>query len=302
MQRQKTLAETVCCSGRGLHSGAQVRLTLQPAPAGSGVVFVRTDLGGREILAQPSSVKSIYRATTLGRGGDRVSTVEHLLAALYALAVDNVRVELDGPEVPVLDGSAAPFVEILQSAGLTEQSAPRARLRVLKAFELVDGKCRIAIAPACDLEIRYAIDFEHPVIRRQELHLGPLTAACFEREIAWARTFGFLDEVAALREAGLALGGDLDNTVVLSDDRVITPDGTRSPDEFVRHKVLDLLGDLALLGARLEGAIEVERGGHSMHQRLVQALLTRPGVAEWIGVPARSPAAVAAEPVAAAAR
>lgn len=280
---QQTLAEKVTCRGKGLHSGAVVALTLRPARANTGVVFVRTDLDGAEIPAVPSSVRSMYRATALGRGDARVTTVEHLLAALYALGVDNVRVELDGPEVPVLDGSAAPFVGLIRQAGLFRQREPRARLRILERVEVVEGERRISVQPADCFRIHYAIDFTHPAIRRQEIAVESVTAASFEREVARARTFGFLDEVGALRKAGFGLGGDLDNTVVLDSDRVINPTGLRFRDEFVRHKTLDLIGDLALLGVGLEGEVRVERGGHALHQRLVSAILTQPRASEWLG-------------------
>jgi UDP-3-O-[3-hydroxymyristoyl] N-acetylglucosamine deacetylase len=280
---QQTLAEKVTCSGKGLHSGANVALTLRPGRANTGVVFVRTDLDGAEIPAIPSSVRSIYRATTLGRGTASVATVEHLLAALYALEVDNVRVELDGPEVPVLDGSAAPFVGLIRQAGLFRQHEARPRLRILERVEVVDGPRRIAVEPCDRFTLHYAIDFAHPAIRRQEICVSSVDAGSFERELAHARTFGFLDEVAALREAGLGLGGDLDNTVVLDADHVINPTGLRLPDEFVRHKAIDLIGDLALLGVALEGRVSVERGGHALHQRLVSAILTQPQASEWLG-------------------
>lgn len=283
MYDQQTLAEKITCSGKGLHSGAEVVLTLRPGRADSGVVFVRTDLDGAEIPATPASVRSMYRATTLGRGDATVATVEHLLAALYALRVDNVRVELDGPEVPVLDGSAEPFVQLIRRAGLFEQGVARPRLRILEPVEVVDGDRRIRAEPADRFRVHYVIDFDHPAIRRQELGLAAVTADSFARELARARTFGFLDEVAALREAGLGLGGDLDNTVVLDHERVINPTGLRFADEFVRHKALDLIGDLALLGVELEGAVCVERGGHALHQRLVSAILTQPQASEWLG-------------------
>jgi len=283
LRSQQTLAEKVTCSGKGLHSGANVALTLRPGRANSGVVFVRTDLGGVEIPATPGSVCSMYRATTLGRDDVAVATVEHLLGALSALGVDNVRVEVDGPEIPVLDGSAAPFVQLVRAAGVFRQGELRPRLRIRERVEVVDGDRRISVEPCDGFAIHYAIEFEHPAIRRQEFALSSLTAESFERELASARTFGFLDEVAALREVGLGRGGDLDNTVVLDATRVINPDGLRFPDEFVRHKVLDLVGDLALLGVAIEGRVRVERGGHALHQRLVAGILERPSASEWIG-------------------
>ena len=189
----------------------------------------------------------------------------------------------DKARARVLDGSAAPFVELIRQAGLFRQSAARPRLRILESVEVVDGERRIKVEPAARFTIHYAIDFAHPAIRRQEISVSAVDAVSFERELARARTFGFLDEVAALREAGLGLGGDLDNTVVLDADRVINPTGLRFPDEFVRHKAVDLIGDLALLGVALEGRVSVERGGHALHQRLVSAILTQPQASEWLG-------------------
>jgi UDP-3-O-[3-hydroxymyristoyl] N-acetylglucosamine deacetylase len=274
---QYTIAEKVSCTGIGLHSGAPAELTLLPARAGTGIVFVRRDVGRpAEIPARPAFVTSTANATTLGRGGHSVTTVEHLLAAFYALGVDNARVELDGPEVPVMDGSAASFVYLLRSAGLFEQRPRRPELRLRRAIEVSDGSRRIRIQPAPRLEIRYALDYAHPAIRCQELWLERLDAEIFEREIAGARTFGFLRDVRSLWQAGLGRGGSFDNAVLLDDERVANPDGLRWPDEFVRHKVLDLIGDLALLGVAVRGRIDVERGGHSLHQKLVAEIVRRP--------------------------
>lgn len=280
MQRQQTIAEKVSCTGIGLHSGAPVQLTLLPARAGTGIVVVRSDRGRNvEIPARASSVHSTAFATTLGEGEDTVATVEHLLAALYGLGIDNARVVVEGPEVPVMDGSAASFVYLVQSAGIFVQRAERAVLRFRKPIEVRDGERWIRVEPARDFRISYAIDFEHPAIARQELHLAADDPAVFEHEVAGARTFGFLREVRALWDAGLAKGGSLKNTVVLDDERVVNPEGVRWRDEFVRHKVLDLIGDLALLGTRLQGHVHVERGGHSLHLQLVSAILANP--ASW---------------------
>lgn len=274
---QQTIAEKVSCTGIGLHGGALVQLTLHPARANSGIAFVRTDLPrAPEIPARPSSVRSTRFATTLGRGEARVATVEHLLSAVYALGIDNLRVEIDGPELPVMDGSAAPFVYLIREAGLYRQRSPRRMLRVRRRVEVVDGARRISIEPARAFRVEYAVEFEHPAIGRQELEVDPLTPERFEREIAAARTFGFLREVKALWKAGFARGGSLDNTVLLDDERVVNPGGLRWPDEFVRHKVLDLFGDLALLGVPVCGRVRVERGGHSLHQKLVARLLDTP--------------------------
>lgn len=277
MQRQQTIAEKVSCTGIGLHSGAPVQLTLLPARAGTGIVVVRSDRGRHvEIIARAASVHSTAFATTLGEGEDTVATVEHLLAALYGLGIDNARVVVEGPELPVMDGSAASFVYLVRSAGTFVQREPRTVLRFRKPLEVRDGERWIRIEPARDFRISYAIDFEHPAIARQELELASDDPDLFEREVAGARTFGFLREVRALWDAGLAKGGSLDNTVVLDDRQVVNPEGLRWSDEFVRHKVLDLIGDLALLGTRIQGHVRVERGGHSLHLQLVSAILANP--------------------------
>jgi UDP-3-O-[3-hydroxymyristoyl] N-acetylglucosamine deacetylase len=274
---QRTIAEKISCTGIGLHSGKPVQLTLQPARANSGVVFVRTDLPRAvEVPAVHSAVTSTRLATTLGRGDATVGTVEHLLAALRGLGIDNVRIEVDGPEIPVMDGSAASFVFLLRAAGLFDQGTPRRSLRVLRPVEVRDGDRMMRIEPARDLRVTYSVDFAHPAIGRQQLRNLVIDDESFEQEICRARTFGFLREVEALWRAGLARGGNLDNTVVMDDFRVLNRDGLRWPDEFVRHKVLDLLGDLALLGMPIEGHLVVERGGHALHQRFVRALLESP--------------------------
>lgn len=274
---QRTIAEKVSCTGIGLHGGAPVDLTLHPAHSDAGVVFVRCD-GAEpiEIPAWPGSVVSVDHATTLGRGHTSVGTVEHLMAALYGLGIDNVRVELNGPEVPIMDGSAASFVYLIQSAGVFEQQAPRRVLRVDRPIEIVDGAKRIRVEPARSLRISYGVDFDHPAIGCQRLDDFELTSQSFVADVSRARTFGFLHEVEALWRKGLGQGGSLENTVVLNDTDVMNAHGLRWPDEFVRHKILDLIGDLALLGAPIEGHIQVERGGHALHHRLVAALLASP--------------------------
>jgi UDP-3-O-[3-hydroxymyristoyl] N-acetylglucosamine deacetylase len=296
---QHTIAEKIACTGIGLHSGEPVQLTLRPARAGSGVVFVRTDLPTPvDIPARPDSVTATRYATTLGRGRATVGTVEHLLAAVYSLGIDNLRVEVHGPEIPVMDGSSASFVFLLRAAGLFEQPVPRARLRVQRPIEIRDGERRIRIEPGAGLRISYAIDYVHPAIARQQLTDLVLDADTFERELCRARTFGFLHEVQTLWQNGLARGGNLDNTVVLDEERVLNRDGLRWSDEFVRHKVLDLVGDLALLGLPVEGHVIVERGGHALHQRLLGELLANRQA--WRVVPPTS-ASRAERPVAAAA-
>jgi UDP-3-O-[3-hydroxymyristoyl] N-acetylglucosamine deacetylase len=274
---QRTIAEKISCPGLGLHSGAPVQLTLHPARAGSGIVFVRTDLPRPvEVPANHSAVTSTRLATTLGCGDATVGTVEHLLSALCGLGIDNVRIEVDGPEIPVMDGSAASFVFLIRAAGVFDQGVPRRSLRVSRTLEVRDGDRRIRVEPARGLRVSYSVDFAHPAIGRQQLRDLVIDDESFESEICRARTFGFLREVQALWRSGLARGGNLDNTVVMDDFRVLNRDGLRWSDEFVRHKALDLVGDLALLGIPLEGHVVVERGGHALHQRLVRALLEHP--------------------------
>lgn len=273
---QKTIAEKVTCTGIGLHSGAPVELSLHPARAGTGIVFERIDGAYPiEIPARPGLVASTRYATTVGRGQGTVCTVEHLLAACYGLGIDNLRVEVNGPEIPVMDGSSASFVYLIRQAGIFEQEAPRRVLRVREPIEVRDGAKRIRVEPARGLRISYTVDFAHGAIGRQSVHDLALVNGTFEAEVSRARTFGFLHEVEALWRAGLARGGSLENTVVLDEAGVMNPEGLRWPDEFVRHKVLDLMGDLALLGMPLQGAISVERGGHALHHELVNALAQR---------------------------
>lgn len=273
---QRTIAEKVTCTGVGLHSGAPVELALHPARADHGIVFERTDTAHpTEIPARAECVTSTHYATTVGRGGATIGTVEHLLAACYGLGVDNLRVEVKGPEIPVMDGSAASFVFLLRQAGLFEQDAPRRVLRVREAMEVRDGAKRIRVEPSRHLRISYAVDFAHPTIGRQRMRELTLVNGTFESELSRARTFGFLHEVEAMWRAGLARGGSLENTVVLDEAGVMNPEGLRWPDEFVRHKMLDLMGDLALLGMPLAGHVHVERGGHALHQRLVSELARR---------------------------
>ncbi|MFK7898310.1 MAG: UDP-3-O-acyl-N-acetylglucosamine deacetylase [Myxococcota bacterium] len=281
--QQTTLAETVVCCGLGLHSGKDVELTLRPAAADSGIRFVRGGGEGQSlddagILASPAAVRSTQRATTLGGGsGDEaeIATVEHLLATFYALDIHNVRIEVAGPEVPVTDGSAAPLLEWVRRAGRVSLAERRREIEILSPVEILDGDRLIRIGPNAGgggLRIDYAIDFPHPCIGFQSIGFEELNETVFEREIAGARTFGFANEVESLRAAGLAQGGSFENTIVLDETSVLNPEPLRWPDEFVRHKVLDLVGDLALFGATLHGHVEVVKGGHALHHALVCAL------------------------------
>ncbi len=281
---QRTIAEKISCTGIGLHTGEPVQLTLEPARAGSGVVFVRGDLAHPvEIPARPESVTSTRLATTLGRGDATVSTVEHLLAAIYSLGIDNIRIEVDGPEIPVMDGSSASFVFLLRAAGIFEQPAPRRRLRIRRPLEFRDGDRSIRVEPARSLQVTYSVDYADPAIGRQRLAGLRIDGETFERDISRARTFGFLHEVESLWRSGLARGGNLDNTVVVDNGRVLNADGLRFPDEFVRHKVLDLIGDLALIGMPLEAHVRVEKGGHALHQRLLAEILANPTAWKVVG-------------------
>jgi UDP-3-O-[3-hydroxymyristoyl] N-acetylglucosamine deacetylase len=281
LNQQRTIAEKISCTGLGLHSGVKVELTLRPARINTGVVFVLRDgASSVEIPAQSRFVSSTSHATTLSRAGASVMTVEHILAALHALDVDNVRVEVDGPEIPVMDGSAAPFVYLLRTAGRFDQRMERQTLRIREALEVQDGDRHIRIEPGDGFSVDYSVDFSHPAIGRQEIKGFSLDDVAYERNIARARTFGFLRDVEALWRAGLAKGGNLDNTVVLDDKRVLNDGGLRFRDEFVRHKVLDLIGDLALVGMPIEGHVTACRAGHAMHQRLVRKLLDTPEA--WI--------------------
>jgi len=276
VQWQRTIAAPIECSGTGLHSGAPARVRLVPAPEGAGIAIVR-ELDGRrvEIPARPEFVVSTERATTLALGGVCAATVEHLLAALYGLGIDNLRAELDGPELPALDGSAAPWVELLRRAGLREQAAARRRLVLERELEVREGGRWIRAEPAAGFAVAYAIDYAHPALGRQQLAIECDDPDRFAREIAPARTFGFASELGALREADLARGGSLACAVLVGERGVVNPEGLRFPDELVRHKILDLLGDLALLGVRLRAHVRVERGGHRLHQALVAALEAR---------------------------
>jgi UDP-3-O-[3-hydroxymyristoyl] N-acetylglucosamine deacetylase len=271
MAAQRTLRRSVTCAGIGLHSGHKVTLSLKPAPADSGIRFQRTDLAGSEIPAHVSHLSGRQQLQT-GLVSDQASveTVEHLLAALRSLGVDNVTVELNHPEVPIMDGSAAPWVYLIQDAGIKELTAPRRTIRVLKTIQVQDGDKRIALFPADRFKISYTISFDHPLLRHQQKTLD-LDEQVFMDEIAPARTFGFLKEVEMLRQRGLALGGSLENAIVLGETGVLNP--LRFEDEFVRHKILDVIGDLALVGYPVQGHLVVHRGGHALHTALAAELL-----------------------------
>jgi len=273
MAQQRTVRKAVSIEGAGLHSGSPATVRLMPAPAGSGVVFFRTDLGMMSVPASHRFVQDSSLATTLARGRVSVATVEHLLAALHGLGVDNARIELDGPEVPILDGSALPFVQAIDAVGVVEQSAPRRDIFLQQPTTVRRGDRTILAVPSNEFRISYAIDFQHPAIGYQAVTLC-VDPKVFVSSIAPARTFCLLSDVQTMRASGLARGGSLENAVVVGDDGVMNG-GLRFADEFVRHKVLDLIGDLALLGAGLRAHVIVYKGGHQMHDALVQRIMER---------------------------
>jgi UDP-3-O-[3-hydroxymyristoyl] N-acetylglucosamine deacetylase len=291
MAYRRTLRREVACTGIGLHSGRPVRLRLLPAPAEHGIRFFRTDVGV-EIPATLGHIGGQDHATTLRRDGVSIGTVEHLLAALCGMGVDDVRVELDGPEVPILDGSAAPFVILLHEAGLRPLAVPRLYIRVREVVEVVHGSKSARLVPSDHFEIAYAIGFDHPLLRHQALSLR-VTPRSFTEALAPARTFGFLREVEMLRKSGLALGGSLENAVVIGETGVLN-NKLRFEDEFVRHKMMDAVGDLALLGHPLRGRLEASRAGHALHAAVAQRLLATPGAWELVPASGRVPESAAA--------
>jgi UDP-3-O-[3-hydroxymyristoyl] N-acetylglucosamine deacetylase len=272
MAYRRTLRRAVGCTGIGLHSGKPVRLDLKPASAGQGIRFRRADLSV-EIPATLAHLARLDHATTLSHEGVSVDTVEHLLSALNALGVDDVLVEVSGPEVPILDGSAAPFVILIHEAGLRPLATPRRYLKVLKPVEVVRGGKWARLLPADSLRVSYTIGFDHPLVRHQAASFR-VTPETFADEIAPARTFGFLREVETLRRSGLALGGSLDNAVVIGETGVLNK--LRFEDEFVRHKILDAIGDLALVGHPVVGHLEASKAGHAIHAALAQKLMRTP--------------------------
>jgi UDP-3-O-[3-hydroxymyristoyl] N-acetylglucosamine deacetylase len=272
LDHEHTIASEISVRGIGLHTGAPVNVRLLPAPARQGIVFRRTDLDGFQIEAVARHVARLSYATSLMKRGVLISTTEHLLSALAGAGVDNVVIEIDNLEVPILDGSALPFTRLIAQAGQRRQRTRRRYARVVKPVEVVDGPKRIAIYPSESFGIEYGIFFPHPLIGRQRYSL-PLNAASYEAEIAPARTFGFLQEVEMLRKNGLVRGGSLENAVVLTGDGVMNAEGLRFPNEFCRHKILDLIGDLMMLGHPLIGHVVAERAGHALHYALVAQLL-----------------------------
>ena len=275
---QHTVRTTARFAGTGVHTGAYTRVDVRPAATNSGIVFVRTDVRDRDnvVPATGEAVCKTQLGTVIGNAaGVTVATIEHLMAAFAMLGVDNAVVEVDGPEMPIMDGSSAPFVRILDRAGLRPQEAARRYIEILDTVEVVEGDKRATLTPADGFEMAFEIVFDSAAIGRQSVDLN-MDERVFREELADCRTFGFLSDVEALRAIGLARGGSMDNCVVLDGDRVLNPEGLRRPDEFVRHKALDAIGDLYTLGGPLLGRFEGVCAGHGLNNAVVRALLARP--------------------------
>ena len=275
MIKQRTLKNIIRATGVGLHTGEKVYLTLRPAAPNTGIVFRRIDLKQPvEIKADPHRVGDTRLSTCLEKNGVRVATVEHLMSAFAGLGVDNAYVDLTAPEVPIMDGSASPFVFLLQSAGIEEQRVPKKFIRIKKTIEVIDGDKWVRFEPYNGFRINFSIDFDHPVFDQTGQSVSvDFANTSYIKEVSRARTFGFMQEVETLRSMGLALGGSLDNAIVMDEYRVLNSDGLRYEDEFVKHKVLDAIGDLYLLGHPLIGTFTGHKSGHTQNNALLRALL-----------------------------
>ena len=271
MDAQRTLRRAISCVGIGLHSGNKVQLSLKPAAVDFGIRFRRTDLGDHEVPANVQHLAGIQLATALSRNAVSVETVEHLLAALVSMSIDNVLIELNSSEVPIMDGSAAPFIYLIQEAGVKRQGSPRTYLKITRPISLSRGDKRIALYPSDQFKVTYSISYDHPLLRHQARTLE-ITEDSFIEQIAPARTFTFLKDVEMLRQNGLALGGSLDNAIVLGETGVLN-NALRFEDEFVRHKILDAVGDLALVGYPVIGHLVAHRAGHALHTEFAGKIL-----------------------------
>jgi len=276
---QRTIKNNIQCNGIGLHTGKTVQMTLKAAPTGTGVVFIRTDLANTQIRAIAANTDTTSYATTLSQNNASVKTVEHLLAAFAGLNIDNVYIEIDSDEVPIMDGSARPFVKLIADAGIVNQEMAQPALKVIKPIFVREGNKQLAIWPAETTSISYFIDFNHPLLKEQSLQYQP-TEETFLREVSEARTFGFMSDVKTLQANGLARGASLENAVALGEDSVLNKDGLRFRDEFVRHKILDLIGDLSLAGMPIIGHIVAHKSGHGLNTQMVSKLLSSPQ--NWI--------------------
>jgi UDP-3-O-[3-hydroxymyristoyl] N-acetylglucosamine deacetylase len=283
MIKQRTPKKVIQATGVGLHSGEKVYLTLRPAPVNTGIIFRRTDLDPVvEIPASYDYVGDTTLCTSLQHGGVKIATVEHLLSALAGLGIDNAYIDINAPEIPIMDGSAAPFVFLIQSAGIREQNAPKRFIRILKPICVEENGKYVKFIPYHGYKVSFTIDFDHPVFADKPQSATFDFASCsYVKEVCRARTFGFLSDYEKLREADLAKGGSLDNAIVVDDYRVLNEDGLRFNDEFVKHKVLDAIGDLYLLGASLIGAFEGYKSGHELNNKLLRALFAHQNAWEY---------------------
>ncbi len=277
--QQRTLNNTIRATGVGLHTGEKVYVTLKPAPVDTGIVFVRTDLDEPvELRAHALNVGSTTMATSLTNGAVEISTIEHLMSAFAGLGIDNAYVEVSAPELPIMDGSAAPFVFLLQSAGVATQDAPKKFLRILKPVEVKQGDVYAQLAPFDGFQLNYTLRYDHPVFKKHEHTVKvDFSSTVFVKEVSRARTFGFLADYEKLREMNLAKGGSLDNAVVVDDFRILNEEGLRLEDEFVKHKILDAIGDLYLLGHSLIGKFTGHKSGHGPNNALLRKLLETEG-------------------------
>jgi len=289
MPKQRTIKHSITTTGIGLHSGRKVTLSLYPAPVNTGIVFRRIDVDPVvEIPALAEFVTDTTLATTLGKDGARISTVEHLLSALAGLGIDNLFIDVDADEIPIMDGSAAPFVFLLQSAGIKDQQAQKKFIRILKPILVEDGQPGTAqyksaqFLPHHGFKINFTLEFNHPLFNGAQVLTMDLSASSFVEEISRARTFGFKAEYEWLRARNLALGGSLDNAIVIDDYRILNEDGLRYQDEFVRHKMLDAVGDLSMLGSPIVGAFEGFKSGHAMNNRLLRTLMATADAWEYV--------------------
>jgi len=273
MKKQQTLNEPVEFSGIGLHTGCRIEMAISPAPDNHGIVFRRTDLEKFPIEATAENIANVSYATTLMKKGVLISTVEHVLSALYGLAIDNACIDVSNIEVPIMDGSADPFCERILDVGLHEQNAFRKSIKITKPLHHILGDKTIDVSPSDTFKIQYSIDFQHPLIGNQVAEYD-ITPDVYRNQLASARTFGFLRDIEHLKENGLIKGGSLENAVVLSEDRVINSEGLRFPDEFVRHKIMDFLGDISLLGMPVIGSFTASKAGHGLHASIVKKILS----------------------------
>lgn len=286
MINQRTLKNPIRAMGVGVHTGEKVYLTLEPAPIDTGIIFERSDLRPVvRIKACTANVGSTTLSTTLVHEGVRISTVEHLLSAMAGLGVDNAIVKVSAPEVPIMDGSAGPFVFLLQSAGIQEQNAPKRFLRIKRRITIQEGDKWVSLEPFNGFKVSFTLDYDHPVMKNsiQSATLDFSTTS-YVKEVSRARTFGFLSEYESLKANNLALGGSLNNAIVLDDYRILNEDGLRYEDEFVKHKILDAIGDLSLLGTGLIGAFRGHKSGHKLNNRLLQALLAKKSAWEIVTI------------------